>query len=181
MTIADAKGSSPREAGVKMLVTADDTAGTVGGGNLEHEAIRIARTMLDDPPSSPDLRRFALGPSLGQCCGGDTQLLFEPVAPVGETFLEPLRAFARAETPSVLVTPIEGGDERKKPWSPPTASLGAAPPDGLVEAARALLAKPGNAGARLWGGPSQAGGAATGASGRYLIRADARPAGAMSC
>ena len=127
VTIADAKGSSPREAGVKMLVTETDTAGTVGGGNLEHEAIRIARTMLDDHPSTPDLRRFALGPSLGQCCGGDTQLLFEPVAPAGETFLEPLRAFARAETPSVLVTPIDGGATGKTLVTADSV-LGAVPP-----------------------------------------------------
>ncbi|MEM7044965.1 MAG: xanthine dehydrogenase accessory protein XdhC, partial [Pseudomonadota bacterium] len=159
VTIADAKGSSPREAGVKMLVTEEASAGTVGGGNLEHEAIRIARDMLKDRQSAPELRRFALGPSLGQCCGGDTQLLFEVAAPHAD-FLEPLRAFADAETPSVLATPIDAVGTGKTLVTAERV-VGAAPSHGLVEAARALLDKPGNAGARLWNGRSPAGGAAT--------------------
>ena len=59
VTIANAKGSSPREAGVKMLVTETDSAGTVGGGNLEHEAIRIARAMIAEKRRTCALRRFA--------------------------------------------------------------------------------------------------------------------------
>ncbi|MEZ5933727.1 MAG: xanthine dehydrogenase accessory protein XdhC [Alphaproteobacteria bacterium] len=158
VTIADAKGSSPREAGVKMLVTETDTAGTVGGGNLEHEAIRIARTMLMQGRTTSDLRRFALGPTLGQCCGGNTQLLFEPVAPAGD-WMEPLRAFVRAEAPSVLASRIEG-EPAGKVLVTADQVMGAVPPDGLVEAARKLLQKPINAGARIWGNP---------ASGRYLL------------
>jgi len=148
VTIADAKGSSPREAGVKMLVTERGSAGTVGGGNLEHEAIRIARQMIEAGAARPALRRFALGPSLGQCCGGNTQLLFEPVAPAGD-FLEPLRAFAEARTPSVLATPIDDG-AMGKTLATADRVVGAVPPDGLVEAAHGLLQKPGDAGARLW-------------------------------
>jgi xanthine dehydrogenase accessory factor len=56
-----------------MAVTAADTLGTVGGGHLEFESIRLAREAfaggyLDKPV--PFEHRFALGPSLGQCCGG---------------------------------------------------------------------------------------------------------------
>ena len=148
VTIADAKGSSPREAGVKMLVTAEDTAGTVGGGNLEHEAIRIARTMLAEDKPATDLRRFALGPSLGQCCGGDTQLLFEVAAPRAE-LVEPLRTFASAETPSVLVSPIDDHPE-KKTLITTDSVVGAEPPSDVLATAQEQLQKnPENAGARI--------------------------------
>ena len=150
VTIADAKGSSPREAGVKMLVTEADSAGTVGGGNLEHEAIRLSRLMLAKAEPATELRRFALGPSLGQCCGGNTQLLFEPVvaAPPAD-WLEPLRAFARSDQPSVLVSPV-GSAAGGKLLVTDDRSTGADPSPELLAAARALLEKPGNASVRLW-------------------------------
>ena len=76
VTVAIVEGSVPREAGAKMLVTADGFAGTIGGGHLEHRAIEIARGMLREG-GAPTLERFALGPSLGQCCGGIAHLAFE--------------------------------------------------------------------------------------------------------
>jgi len=76
VTVAIVEGSVPREPGAKMLVTAAGFAGTIGGGHLEHRAIEIARRMLEEG-GRPRLERFALGPSLGQCCGGIAHLLFE--------------------------------------------------------------------------------------------------------
>ncbi|MGJ9417890.1 xanthine dehydrogenase accessory protein XdhC [Massilia sp. CMS3.1] len=76
VTVAIVEGSVPREPGAKMLVTADGFAGTIGGGHLEHRAIDIARIMLKEG-GAPKLERFALGPSLGQCCGGIAHLAFE--------------------------------------------------------------------------------------------------------
>ena len=155
VTIADAKGSSPREAGVKMLVTENGSAGTVGGGNLEHEAIRIARQMIEEGIARPALRRFALGPSLGQCCGGNTQLLFEVLtAESGKTavptdWLAPLRAFVEAETPSILASPIDGAASGKT-LVQTDRMIGADALSGLLDMARGLLQKPGDAGARLW-------------------------------
>ncbi len=69
-------GSTPREPGAKMIVTADDMHGTIGGGNLEYQACRIARDALA-AGDAPGLRRFPLGAGLGQCCGGLVNLLFE--------------------------------------------------------------------------------------------------------
>ena len=69
-------GSTPREAGAKMLVTAEDQYGTIGGGNLEYQACRIARDQLEIGESG-GLRRFPLGAGLGQCCGGLVNLMFE--------------------------------------------------------------------------------------------------------
>ena len=64
------QGSVPREAGTRMLVSAEAVTGTIGGGHLELQAIRQARTMLANGAAEPHDQHFALGPSLGQCCGG---------------------------------------------------------------------------------------------------------------
>ncbi|HEX9171569.1 MAG TPA: xanthine dehydrogenase accessory protein XdhC [Telluria sp.] len=77
VTVAIAEGSVPREPGAKMLVGATSLHGTIGGGHLEHRAIAIARAMLAACDTAARLERFALGPSLGQCCGGVAHLAFE--------------------------------------------------------------------------------------------------------
>lgn len=75
------RGSVPREAGTWMAVFADVLVGTIGGGHLEYEAIARARTLLqiDAPSHREESMRFALGPSLGQCCGGVVHLHLERV------------------------------------------------------------------------------------------------------
>ncbi|MGI3165501.1 xanthine dehydrogenase accessory protein XdhC [Pseudooceanicola sp. 200-1SW] len=73
VVVADGRGSVPREVGAAMLVgPAGLLDGTIGGGTLEHEAITRARTLGADL-----LDRRALGPDLGQCCGGAVTLLYE--------------------------------------------------------------------------------------------------------
>ena len=49
VTVAAADGSVPRGPGTWMLIDADGQAGTIGGGNLEWEATRVAREMLAAP------------------------------------------------------------------------------------------------------------------------------------
>ncbi|MFT5218918.1 MAG: xanthine dehydrogenase accessory factor [Planctomycetota bacterium] len=71
-------GSTPREAGAQMVVSADQIFGTIGGGNLEFQACAIAREQLT-LGSGEALRRFPLGAGLGQCCGGLVNLMFEPL------------------------------------------------------------------------------------------------------
>ncbi len=91
------EGSAPREAGAWMAVMAGDVIGTIGGGHLEFEAIAQAREKLATlpvpsapphppahsvpAPAGPEIRRQALGPSLGQCCGGVVHLAFETLGP----------------------------------------------------------------------------------------------------
>ena len=78
-TVVSTQGSAPREAGAWMAVFADGaTLGSIGGGHLEFEAIASASGHWPARPSKPQ-RRFALGPSLGQCCGGVVQLRFEAI------------------------------------------------------------------------------------------------------
>jgi len=74
--VTAALGSAPREAGTRMLVQADDCAGTVGGGHLEWKAIELARTMLLGNATAPQTAHYPLGPALGQCCGGAVSLRF---------------------------------------------------------------------------------------------------------
>ena len=74
--IVETRGSAPREAGTRMLVDAQAVRGTIGGGNLEYTALKIAREMLLSGERRRE-RRFALGDSLGQCCGGSVTLIFE--------------------------------------------------------------------------------------------------------
>src|SRR5207237_206786 len=72
VSIVSAKGSVPRGPGTRMVVSADAVDGTIGGGHLEFTATAIARDMLAGATRKPanELRRFPLGASLGQCCGG---------------------------------------------------------------------------------------------------------------
>ena len=79
VTVAATRGSVPREAGAHLLVTADGEADSLGGGHLEYRAIAIARSMLETGDRGGALQRFSLGASLGQCCGGAVQLLFERI------------------------------------------------------------------------------------------------------
>ncbi|MBS7660807.1 xanthine dehydrogenase accessory protein XdhC [Pseudomonas lalucatii] len=79
VTIIEERGSTPRNAGSKMVVTAARTFETIGGGHLEYKAMQLAREMLEKRSQDTRLERFSLGASLGQCCGGATVLLFEPM------------------------------------------------------------------------------------------------------
>jgi xanthine dehydrogenase accessory factor len=80
VTVVTARGSTPREAGCKMVVTANAQYDTIGGGNLEFTCVAAARNLLHGG-AAPVLREFPLGPELGQCCGGHVSVLFEPLRP----------------------------------------------------------------------------------------------------
>lgn len=79
VTIIEERGSTPRNAGSKMVVSAGKIYDTIGGGHLEYKAMEIAREMLASGSQGTRLERFSLGASLGQCCGGVNVLLFEPM------------------------------------------------------------------------------------------------------
>ncbi len=76
--VAASQGSVPRAAGAWMAVFAQGSCNTIGGGQLEHQAAAEARARLQGRAGEPILR-YALGPALGQCCGGVLQLQFERV------------------------------------------------------------------------------------------------------
>ncbi len=172
VTVIRADGSTPRETGAAMLVSAGDIADTIGGGALELEAIAHARGLLASSPSphassasgegrgegrlqapeqasaphpdslpakygerektapaapwQRDVRNFALGPSLGQCCGGYTQLLFELFTARERPLLEALARVPDADAALVLRplesgAPLEAVSSRKDPAERPLA------------------------------------------------------------
>jgi len=100
ITVQQAQGSVPRGAGTVMVVFIDEFLGTIGGGHLEFEAIEQARRYLLQPAmahSLPFEKRFALGPSLGQCCGGALVLKFEFVTAADQVRLQAILTAQAAE------------------------------------------------------------------------------------
>src|SRR3954447_12497948 len=116
VTVASVNGHAPRDAGAKMVVGADRTWGTVGGGNLEAVAVERARALLAGGAAAPELLSLALSDKAPyqhgvQCCGGDVTVLLEPlpVVPavgvfgVGHVGLELARILARRDLDLHLV------------------------------------------------------------------------------
>ena len=77
VTVVGARGSTPREAGARMLVWPGRFEGTIGGGALERQALDQARKLLAQDARRHALQDYPLGPILGQCCGGHVRLLLE--------------------------------------------------------------------------------------------------------
>ena len=102
VTVANVRGSAPREAGARMVVAPDGSfRGTIGGGELEWRALAAARDSLAQPSPTANLERFALGPDLGQCCGGSVRVLNEVFAPAR---LDAVRALAAREADGPFAT-----------------------------------------------------------------------------
>ncbi len=102
--VHSSRGSVPREAGAWMAVFADTVLGTVGGGRLELDAIAAARNHLLQLGAAPFTQRYALGPSLGQCCGGEVHLQFERI-----TAQDSAAVLQRLQPPRVPVALCGGG------------------------------------------------------------------------
>jgi xanthine dehydrogenase accessory factor len=78
VTVHAAQGSTPREAGARMIVRPDGAFhGSIGGGQLEWQALAAAREALATGRGPPRFLDKILGPDLGQCCGGRVALLVE--------------------------------------------------------------------------------------------------------
>ena len=77
LTVLDTRGSSPRDAGTKMVVSKNEVFDTIGGGALEHESIEIARQLLSSNIHQQHTETFNLGKDLKQCCGGVVSVFFE--------------------------------------------------------------------------------------------------------
>jgi xanthine dehydrogenase accessory factor len=128
VTLSRVRGSAPREQGACMLVGATQTRGSIGGGHLEYKAIATARQLrarwAAGAASEPYLESHALGPALGQCCGGHVELRYEIAASGALPVPDPLfhlqlfgaghvgRALVRALRP--LPCRIDWIDEREQ-------------------------------------------------------------------
>jgi xanthine dehydrogenase accessory factor len=83
VVVTELAGSGPREAGARMLVAlgkggAPELAhGTIGGGNLELQALARAGELLHSGKALSESVEYPLAEKTGQCCGGKVTLFFE--------------------------------------------------------------------------------------------------------
>lgn len=84
VTVLGCTGSTPRDQASKMLVSAEQSYDSIGGGHLEFVVINKARELLAQAQQSQleannyqQICHFPLGASLGQCCGGSASVLIE--------------------------------------------------------------------------------------------------------
>ena len=109
VTVTETKGSSPRNAGARMLITADEIWQTIGGGAVEFDIMARARKMLasgDDGWQRQHLK-IVLGPDMGQCCGGQMSILLEKFSTKHESDLRALSLAVSCKT--ILSHPLDSG------------------------------------------------------------------------
>jgi xanthine dehydrogenase accessory factor len=105
VTLLAVEGSAPRDAGTKMLVWPTGQSGTVGGGNLEHQATLQARRMLAlGEAACFAVQDYPLGPLLAQCCGGRVRLLIERLGPHDAAWLAEADRLRAADQPFEIRT-----------------------------------------------------------------------------
>lgn len=85
--ITSQQGSTPRNTGTQMVITGDGKhVGTIGGGLLEAKVIGYGVALLAGGPAR--FVRFDLGhadvASMDMICGGDLEVLLDPLAPTAE-------------------------------------------------------------------------------------------------
>ncbi len=102
VTVTDAEGSTPREAGATMAISAGACAGTIGGGQLEFHCIDISREMLAAGDAARTLD-IPLGPQMGQCCGGRVQVSLKRAAAADLTIQRARERAASAARPAALI------------------------------------------------------------------------------
>jgi xanthine dehydrogenase accessory factor len=128
VTLAQSQGSTPREVGARMMVRPDGRfSGTIGGGALEWLALAEAQSMMAGPGASYRRLSKALGPELGQCCGGRVVVTLERFAAPD---LDRVSRLAAAERAGGFVTLAESGC----PMARMVASGGLVPPQGAAYA-----------------------------------------------
>ena len=96
------RGSSPRDVGAEMFVSATGLHGTIGGGQLEYMAIDKARAMLASGADGETMD-VPLGPEIGQCCGGRVDLALTRLDARGRAEALAAEAARQAALPQVYV------------------------------------------------------------------------------
>jgi len=111
--VAASEGSSPGKPGFKMAVAADGTAGTVGGGALEQEVVKLCRDWLKDSGLSAGfsaiLRRFVHREGEGEgrsgmICSGAQTVIFRKISDMDRPAWEAVLAAAQGATGTLRIT-----------------------------------------------------------------------------
>lgn len=113
IVMAGVQGSAPREPGVCMLVQAESIQGTVGGGQLEWQALTIARSLLADPAITGRTQRVVLGGDIGQCCGGVVDLWIERYTATDIDLLSAAQE-AASRGPALLLSSMSSAGIRRR-------------------------------------------------------------------
>lgn len=86
ITVTKCLGSTPCKVGSRMIVLEDKTIhGTIGGGKLEFLAIDEALKAIEENRIIE--LSYILGPEFEQCCGGQVELIIEPMNQSPQLFL----------------------------------------------------------------------------------------------
>lgn len=152
VTVIAAEGSTPREAGARMVVGETGQWGTIGGGALEHQTLDQVRKLMKRTGPSWAVQDYPLGPLLNQCCGGRVRVLVERLAPADLAWLGRIAP----DTPAAIVTHFEVDALRRQvgsipPLGAPTRLLS---PEGAVMNARGDKPGPGAVWLEPVGAPS---------------------------
>jgi xanthine dehydrogenase accessory factor len=126
-SLVGVRGSAPREAGAMMLITGTDIWLTIGGGTLEFEVMAKARAMLASPATvwQRQIIGAALGPDMGQCCGGHVKVLLERFGKDEDAVLAGLATCRRLAHPLAgNAPPVDAGDAAIGPGSIGPGSIG---------------------------------------------------------
>lgn len=76
-TVIGAQGSTPRDTGSKMVIDAQHSYDTIGGGQLEYLIIQEARKLMLKNETCQVFRPLPLAAEAAQCCGGFVTVLLE--------------------------------------------------------------------------------------------------------
>lgn len=115
VTVAQTKGSTPREMGARFFVMPLITVDTIGGGNLEYKATQIARKVLTNTDKQKTmLKHFSLSAGLGMCCGGVVELLFELMDQGDYPWLEQWINCYENQSKDILITQINNKNSSKR-------------------------------------------------------------------
>ncbi len=137
LTVIESRGFTPRKAGTHMLLASGgETAGSIGGGAIEHEALREARAILETGGGAKTVRKH-LGHDLGMCCGGEMVIFLEPIEAAPRLFVFGAGYVARpiaalADACGFTVTVVDGRPEWADPARFPGMNVRAEDPEGFV-------------------------------------------------
>ena len=135
-------GSAPRESGSRMIVTAAEITGSIGGGNLEFQAMEKARDLLENRKDRyQEQVLYGLGPALNQCCGGAVSLLYEVFNGSPPSWLEELQASHASGLPVMLVSATDAALSHKVVLATAGSARPSLPAE-VSEAAHALMHRP---------------------------------------
>jgi xanthine dehydrogenase accessory factor len=108
VTLKLISGSAPRESGSRMIVSKSGIEGSIGGGNLEFQAMERARNLLEsNSDGHQEQVLYGLGPALNQCCGGAVSLLFEVFRDQPPHWLEELHTGIESGAPIFLISSVD--------------------------------------------------------------------------